>query len=159
MTPEDGAALDAVGVGPPDSLAGRRWSSMTMNQSGAYFRLRVVDIFEEARRRAAARLEIIWSRRSHFQFMFGDVPAISAGVGGHALGIPGVATTVFLPLSPTRLAALSAADRFEAVGAGAVRRVNALRVAKAHNYLFMHPRSGLDAFVASERAPTGLVLP
>jgi hypothetical protein len=136
-------------------------AATALNQNGAYFRLRVVDIFEEARRMAAAaRLEIIWSRRGQFQFLFGDVPAITVGAGGQALGIPGGvpfgdATTVFLPLSPTRLAALSRTDRFQAVGASAVRQANARQVAKARDYVYMHPGSGLDAFVASERPPTG----
>ena len=133
----------------------------TLYQSGAYFRLRVVDVFEETRRMAAAAsLEIIWTRRGRFQFLFGDVPAISVGAGGAALGIPGGvpfgdATTVFLPLSPTRLAALSNADRFAGAPAAAVKRANELQVAKAHRYVYMHPGSGLQAFVASERPPTG----
>lgn len=136
-------------------------AATALNQSGAYFRLRVVDLFEEARRIAAAsRLEIIWSRRRQFQFLLGDVPAITVGAGGAALGIPGGvpfgdATTVFLPLSPWRLAALHRADNFEAVGARAVRRANALQIAKARDYVYMHPDSGLEAFVASERPPTG----
>ena len=127
-----------------------------LNQSGAYFRLRVVDLFEEARRRAAAaRLEIIWSRRSQFQFLFGDVPAITIPDGAPF----GDATTVFLPLSPTRLVALSSTDRFEAVGAKAARQANARQVARAGDYVYMHPGSGLDTFVASERPPTGPVRP
>jgi hypothetical protein len=127
-----------------------------LNQSGAYFRLRVVELFEEARRRAAAaRLEIIWSRRGQFQFLFGDVPALTIPDGAPF----GDATTVFLPLSPTRLAALGRADRFEAVGARAVRQANARQVTNARDYVYMHPGSGLDAFVASTRPPTGPVRP
>jgi hypothetical protein len=130
-------------------------------ENGAYFRLRVVDVFEEARRMAApARLEILRPSRSGSRLLLGDVPAISYDAGRNALGIPGGvpfgdATTVFLPLTPTRLAALSRADRFEAVHAQAVRQVNAFQVAKAHDYVYMHPRSGLQAFVASQRPPTG----
>jgi Protein of unknown function (DUF4238) len=152
----------ARGAAVNEEIADDLLSTATaLNQSGAYFRLRVVDLFEEARSTAAAaRLEIIWSRRRQFQFLFGDVPAITVGAGGRALGIPGGvpfgdATTVFLPLSPWRLAALSRADRFEAVGARAVRRANALQVAKAHDYVYMHQGSGLEAFVAAERPPTG----
>lgn len=127
-----------------------------LTQSGAYFRLRVVDIFEEASRMAAAAcLEIIGSRRSQYQFLFGDVPAITIPDGAPF----GDATTVFLPLSPTRLAALSRTDRFEAVGARAVRQANARQVAKARDYVYMHPASGLDAFVASARPPTGPIRP
>lgn len=106
------------------------------------------------------RLEIIQPRRSQSRFLLGDVPAISYDAESNALGIPGGvafgdATTVFLPLSPTRLAALSRSDRFEAVPAAAVRQVNAFQVAKAREYVFMHPEAKQRAFVASQRAPTG----
>jgi len=130
-------------------------------ENGAYFRLRVVDVFEEGRRMAAsARLEIIRPSLSRSRFLLGDVPAISYDAGRNALGIPGGvpfgdATTVFLPLTPTRLAALSNADRFAAVPTRAVRQVNAFQVAKAHDYVYMHPGSGLQAFISSERPPTG----
>jgi Protein of unknown function (DUF4238) len=156
----------ASGSAVAEEIADDLLSTATaLYQSGAYFRLRVVDVFEETRRMAAsARLEIVRPRRGRSQFLFGDVPAISVGAGGQALGIPGGvpfgdATTVFLPLSPTRLAALSSADRFEAVSAAAIRRANAFQVAKAHDYVYMHPGSGLQAFVASERPPTGPVRP
>lgn len=130
-------------------------------ENGSYFRLRVVDVFEEARRMAvSARLEIIRPSRGNSRFLLGDVPAISYDARRNALGIPGGvpfgdATTVFMPLTPTRLAALSRADRFEAVPARAVRQVNAFQVAKAHNYVFMHPESDLRRFVASQRPPIG----
>jgi hypothetical protein len=136
-------------------------TATALYESGAYFRLRVVDVFEETRRMAAAsHLEIIWSRRRQFQFLFGDVPAITVGAGGAALGIPGGvpfgdATTVFLPLSPWRLAALRRVDAFEPVRARAVKWANAMQVAKAHDYVYMRSGSGLEAFAASERPPTG----
>lgn len=156
----------ASGPAVAEEIADDLLSAATaLNRNGAYFRLRVVDIFEEARRMAAAaRLEIIWSRRGQSQFLLSDVPAITVGAGGQALGIPGGvpfgdATTVFLPLSPTRLAALSRTDRFQAVGASAVSQANARQVAKARHYVYMHPGSGLDAFVASQRPPTGPVRP
>ncbi|HEY1918996.1 MAG TPA: DUF4238 domain-containing protein [Streptosporangiaceae bacterium] len=130
-------------------------------ENGSYFRLRVVDVFEEARRMAAsARLELLRPSRSNSRFLLGDVPAITYDARRNALGVPGGvpfgdATTVFMPLTPTRLAALSRADRFEAVPARAVRQANAIQVAKAHDYVFMHPGSDLRRFVASLRPPTG----
>lgn len=130
-------------------------------ENGAYFRLHVVDVFEEARRMAAsARLEIIQPSRSNSRFLLGDVPAISYDAGRNALGIPGGvpfgnATAVFFPLTPTRLAALSKADRFESVPTRGVRQMNAFQVAKAHDYVYMHPGSGLQTFVTSQRPPTG----
>jgi hypothetical protein len=62
---------------------------------------------------------------------------------------------VILPLSPTRVAALSNADRFEAVPAPAVKFVNSLQVAMAHSYVYMHPGSGMESFVSAQRPPTG----
>lgn len=132
-----------------------------LHEDGAYFRLRVVDVFEEARRMASsARLEILRPSRSGSRFLLGDVPAISYDAGRNALGIPGGvpfgdATTVLMPLTPTRLAALSKADRFEAVPPRAVTQVNAFQVAKAHDYVYMHPGSDLQAFIVSKRPPTG----
>lgn len=130
--------------------------AMALNQSGAYFRLRVVDLFEEARRRAAAAgLEIICSRRSRIQFLFGDVPAVVIPEGAPF----SEATTVFLPLSPTRIAALGRVDTFQAVGARAVRHANARQVASARAYVYMKSGSGLEPFIASQRPPTGPVRP
>lgn len=87
--------------------------------------------------------------------LFGDVPAITIPDGAPF----GDATTVYLPLGPTRLAALGRTDKFESVGGRAVRQANARQIAKARDYVYMHPRSGLDAFVASMRPPTGPVRP
>jgi hypothetical protein len=132
--------------------------------SGAAFRLRVVDVFEEARGIAAsAYLEIIRPLRRG-EFLLGDVPAISIDAQRQAMGISGGvpfgdATTVILPLSPTRLAALSRADRFDPVPAAQVRAANAFQVAKAQKYVYMRSGSRLESFVASERPPTGPVRP
>jgi hypothetical protein len=135
--------------------------AMALYQSGAAFRLRVVDVFEATRRMAAsARLEIIRPRRG--QFLLGDVPAISHDRKRQVLGtaerVPfGDATTVFLPLSPTRLAALSNADRFESVAAAVVRHANAFQLTRAREHVYMHPASGLAGFVTAQRPPTGPV--
>jgi hypothetical protein len=48
----------------------------------------------------------------------------------------GDATTVILPLSPTRLAALSSADRFEVVPTSA-KFTNSLLVAMAHDCVYL----------------------
>ena len=126
-------------------------------QNGAAFRLRVVDMFEEARRMAAsAHLEII--RPLHRgQFLIGDVPAISLDTRCRAFGIRGGvpfrdATTVILPLSPRRLAVLGSADTFAAVPGAAIRWLNGFQVAsaKAYVYMCMHPESRWQGFVASQ---------
>jgi hypothetical protein len=111
---------------------------------------------------AAAHVEII--RPQSGRFLIGDVPAFSIDSARQALGISGGvafgdATTVILPLSPTRLAALSDADRFEAVPAAAVRMANAFQVTMARSHVYMHPASGLQRFVAAQRPPTGPTSP
>jgi hypothetical protein len=50
-------------------------------------------------------------------------------------------------------------DRFEAVPASAVRFTNSFQVASAKAYVYMHPGSGLQGFVASQRPPTGPTSP
>ena len=156
----------ASGSAVAEEIADDLLSTATdLYQSGAYFRLRVVDVFEETRRMAAsARLEIVRPRRGQSRFLFGDVPALSVGAGGQALGIPGGvpfgdATTVFLPLSPTRLAALSSADRFEAVLRCRHQACQCLSGSQGSRLRVHAPGSGLQAFVASERPPTGPVRP
>jgi hypothetical protein len=82
-----------------------------------------------------------------------DAARQALGIAG---GVPfGDATTVILPLCPTRLAALSPADKFEAVPATAVKFANSLQVAMAHSYVYMQAGSGLERFVSAQRPPTG----
>ena len=61
--------------------------AIALNQSGAYFRLRVVDLFQEARRVAAASsLEIIWSRQRQFQAAGRDPGVVDRPPAASALG-------------------------------------------------------------------------
>lgn len=150
----------ASGTAVADEIAGDLLKdATTLHESGAAFRLRVIDIFEATRRMAAsAKLEIIRPRRG--QFLLGDEPAISYPRDQQAFGaserVPfGDAVTVILPLSPTRLAALSSADRFEPVGAPAVRHANALQLARARHHVYTHPAADLTQFVTTQRPPTG----
>lgn len=149
----------AAGSAVADEIAGDLLKDATaLYESGAAFRLRVVDIFEATRKMAAtAKLEIIRPYRG--QFLLGDVPAISYHPGQDLANperVPfGDATTVILPLSPTRLAALSRNDLFERVGAPAVRRANALQLVHARQHVYSHPNADLAGFVTSQRPPTG----
>jgi Protein of unknown function (DUF4238) len=129
-------------------------------RSGAAFRLRVVDFYEEARRWAAsAHLEIL-RPAGRSEFLIGDTPAITIDGSRQTFGLRagvtfGDATTVVLPLSPKRVAALGSADRSEAVPAAGVRLLNSFQVANARSFVYMRPGSGLEGFVASQRPPTG----
>jgi hypothetical protein len=128
-------------------------------ESGAIFRLRVVDMFHAARQLAAnAGLEII--RPARGEFLIGDVPAIPIDATRQALGVLGGvpfadASTVILPLGPRRLAALGRADAFRSVPGSFVKQLNAFQIAKAQTYVFMRPGSGLEPSVRSQRPPTG----
>lgn len=125
--------------------------------SGAIFRLRVVDMFHAARELAGrAGLEII--RPDRGEFLIGDVPAIPIDGRRHALGVLGGvpfadATTVILPLSPRRLAALGKADVFRNVPGSAVKLLNTIQIAKAQRFVFMRPGSGLELAVLYQRPP------
>lgn len=131
--------------------------------SGAVFRLRVVDMFHAARDLSAARgLQIIRPQRG--EFLIGDVPAITIDIKRRALGVLsgvafGNATTVVLPLGPTRLAALGNADSFDSVPSTIVTQLNAFQIAKAKTNVYMRPGSGLESFVLSERPPTRTTSP
>lgn len=128
-------------------------------ESGAIFRLRVVDMFHLARQRAAnAGLEII--RPAEGEFLIGDVPAIPIDPKRQALGVMGgvpfaEASTVILPLGPRRLAALGRANTFRSVSASFVQQLNAFQIMKAQTHVFMRPGSMLESFVLSQRPPTG----
>ena len=131
-------------------------------ESGAIFRLRVVDMFHAARQFAAkAGLEII--RPSRGEFLIGDVPAIPIDATRQALGVMGGvpfadASTVILPLGPRRLAALGRTDTFRSVPGSFVKQLNAFQIMKAQTHLFMRPGSGLESFVLAQRPPTGPTL-
>jgi Protein of unknown function (DUF4238) len=132
-------------------------------ESGAIFRLRVVDMFHAARQLAAkSGLEII--RPTRGEFLIGDVPAIPIDATGQALGVLGGvpfadASTVILPLGPKRLAALGRTDAFRSVPGSFVKQLNAFQIAKAQTYVFMRPGSGLDSFVLSQRPAIGPIPP
>ena len=128
-------------------------------ESGAIFRLRVVDMFHAARQLASkAGLEII--RPARGEFLIGDVPAIPIDATRQALGVLGGvpfanASTVILPLGPRRLAALGRTDAFRSVPGSFVKQLNAFQIGKAQTYVFMRPGSGLEPSVLSQRPPTG----
>lgn len=128
--------------------------------SGAYFRLRVVDIFHAARNMAESLgLQIMSPQRG--EFLIGDVPAIPIDVRRGALGLLGGvgfgdATMVVLPLGPRRLAALSRdGNSFDRVSGAVVKQLNAFQISNAKEHVFMRLGSGLESFVLSERPPTG----
>ena len=121
--------------------------------SGALFRLRVVDLFEKARDMAGwMGVRILRPRRG--EFLIGDVPAIPIDEASGAFGLFrggiafGDATTVVLPLGPRRLAALiRGPDSFEVIAGAEVDELNRLQVANARTHVAFRRGSGLERLV------------
>lgn len=130
----------------------------TLHRRGIAFRLRVVDLFEQARRLAAtAGLQIL--RPARGEFLIGDVPAVTIDAQRKAIGVrEGVAfgsgTTVMLPLSPNRLVALARVNSFERIPKGGVDELNAIQIRQAQKYVYYRPGSHLESFVIGKRPGT-----
>lgn len=121
--------------------------------SGALFRLRVVDLFEKACEMAGwMGVRILRPRRG--EFLIGDVPVIPLDEISGAFGLShggvafGDATMVVLPLGPRRLAALTRGpDSFEAIARAEVDQLNRLQVANARTHVAFRRGSGLERLV------------
>jgi hypothetical protein len=127
--------------------------------NGAYFRLRVVDLFHSAREVAQRRgLQIISPRRG--EFLIGDVPAIPVDRERGAVGVlDGVAfadaSMIVLPLGPRRLAALTKEPNgFERIGERRVAELNSFQVVNAKERVFSRPGGDLESFIQSQRPLT-----
>jgi hypothetical protein len=128
--------------------------------SGAYFRLRVVDLFHSAREVAHSLGLQIMSPRSG-EFLIGDVPAIPVDSRRGALGLLGGvafadASMIVLPLGPRRLAALTEAPNgFERIGERRVAELNSLQLANAKERVFSRPGADFDSFIRSRHSCGG----
>jgi hypothetical protein len=121
--------------------------------SGQLFRVRIEDLFSQARQWMRGQgLEILTPASG--EFLIGDVPALTirhglsqAGVlGGIALGD---AHTVIMPLGPRHLAALGRTDLTGELSSDQVASINARQVASAIEYAYLRPGSGLEQTVRS----------
>lgn len=121
--------------------------------SGQLFRVRVEDLFGQAREQMSGLgLEILTPASG--EFLIGDVPALTirhdrtqAGVlGGIALGD---ANTVIMPLGPHHLAALGTANLAGKLSPDQVASVNTRQIASAIEYVYLRPGSGHEHSVRS----------
>ncbi|MGW0315621.1 DUF4238 domain-containing protein [Streptomyces flavidovirens] len=125
-----------------------RSSVIRDHESGKLFRTSIEDTFYKVRAMASTwRLEVPVSETS--QFLIGDNPAVtictkgSATTYGMALGD---AQTLVLPIGPRHLLALGPMNVMSTVPQALVDRLNAVQIHAADRYVYMHPKSGLEAF-------------
>jgi hypothetical protein len=126
--------------------------------SGQWQRSRVERLFDNARRHTRAQsLQLV--RPEVGEFLIGDVPALTRREGHPGVGVLGGvalmdASTIFLPLGPHLIAALSNKDGTLMATADTVRRLNGEQVIAAQDRVYMRIGSGLDDFVTQLRPPT-----
>ena len=127
--------------------------SLDMAASGQLFRVRVEEIYRQARAWiSGSALEILSPDDS--EFLIGDVPALTIRRGcpqpGVAAGIAlGDASTVIMPLGPRHLAALARTSLTAQLTPEQVAAANSYQVKGAAEYVWLRPGSGLEEFVRS----------
>lgn len=116
--------------------------------SGALLRVRIEDLFAEARRFANdAGLEI--ARPAAGEFLIGDTPALAVrfdreGIGPTGGVALGDAHRIVLPLAPGLIASLGPKDDFGVIPEQLVDELNDLQVRAAQRHVYFRPGSRLD---------------
>ncbi|WP_169316883.1 DUF4238 domain-containing protein [Actinacidiphila oryziradicis] len=129
------------------------------HESGKLFRTSVESTFRKVQAQAST-----WQVEIHTpasgKFLIGDNPAVTLNQssGVTEWGMPfGDATSMVLPIGPQHLVALGPRNRAGTLSAAEVEALNTVQVYAARRYVYMHPCSGLEAFVtqaARERPST-----
>jgi hypothetical protein len=129
--------------------------SMELASSGALFRVRIEELFRQARERSdRSALEILSAGDS--EFLLGDVPALTVRRDRNQVGVLGGiamddAHAVILPLGPHHVASLGKSNLTAELSRDQVAHANGLQVAGAVEYVYLRPGSGLEEFVRSVR--------
>ncbi len=117
-------------------------------ESGKLFRTSIESVFHKVRDMASTwRLEVLIPQTG--QFLIGDNPAVTICTEGSTTtyGMAfGDAQTLVLPIGPRHLLALGPENIVSTVPRSLVDRLNTVQVYAADRYVYMHPRSGLEAF-------------
>lgn len=150
---ETGIIVDG-GVEPEYVVGHMLKDLVDLAESGAVLRERVVAMYEDARACLNFfRLEILEPESG--EFLIGDIPAVTVNAGTGALGVLGGvplldADSLVLPLGRDRLAWFhrGAATGYRVVPVAEVERLNRIQVLAAQEYVFTHPLSMLEGFVA-----------
>lgn len=125
--------------------------SVDMAASGQLFRVRIEELFRQARERTSrSALEILTSGSS--EFLIGDVPALTIRHDRTEVGVLGGialddANTVIMPLGPHHLAALARVEVTAELSPDQVASANARQAAGAVEYVYFRPGSMLEQFV------------
>jgi len=118
------------------------------HESGKIFRTSIEDMYYKVRAMAATwRLEVLMPETG--QFLMGDNPAVTLRRDGTntSYGVAfGDAHTLVLPIGPGHLLALGPENVMGTVPRSVVDELNAVQIHAADRYVYMHPRSGLEAF-------------
>lgn len=117
--------------------------------SGKLFRTSIEDMFRKVQAKVSSwQLELLTPQEG--QFLVSDTPAITLRRDGNytRFGMAvGDADTIMLPLDPYHLVALGPENRAIQAPKTLVDELNGVQVLAANQYIYMHPRSGLEAFV------------
>jgi Protein of unknown function (DUF4238) len=125
--------------------------SMSLADSGALFRERLEDLYQQARNRAGnAALEIFTAGGA--EFLIGDVPALTVRRDRYEVGVLGGismddAQSVFFPLGPRHVASLGKVNVAAEMTTEQVRETNTRQLLGAIEYVYLRPGSGLEEYV------------
>ncbi len=149
---ETGLHLSGPSLGAFAELLIERHSVMQDHESGKFFRANIEDTFHKMRDLASTwRVEVTTPESG--QFLIGDSPALTLSVeeGRTIYGMAfGDAQTLVLPIGPRHLLSLGRQEVTITVSQSFVDRLNAVQIHAAHRYVYMHPESGLEPFVAAQ---------
>lgn len=132
--------------------------TVELMNNGRWMRARIERLYLKARDHTREQsLQLI--RPEVGEFLIGDVPALSRGEGHPGVGVLGGvalmdASTIFLPLGPRLIAALSNKDGTLLATPDTVQRLNGEQVIAAQDRVYMRIGSGLEDFVTQLRRPT-----
>jgi hypothetical protein len=120
-------------------------------ESGKLFRTSIEKMFGKVQKMASTwQVEILAPESG--QFLIGDNPGVTVrhdAPGQWEYGMAfGDAMSMVLPVGPRCLLALGPQNVTGTVTAAAVEAFNAVQVLAAERFVYMHPRSGLEAFAA-----------
>jgi Protein of unknown function (DUF4238) len=120
------------------------------NASGKLFRTSIEDTFHKVQQMASKwRVEIHTPQSG--RFLIGDNPGVTIRQDGSTTeyGMAfGDATSMVLPIGPGHLVALGPQNKVGTLDAVTVETLNTMQILAANRYVYMHLRSGLEAFTA-----------
>jgi Protein of unknown function (DUF4238) len=138
----------AGAIGQEATLRDLHAQTVSLMESGAYFRVMIEDRFDRMRTWVqAADVEILTP--SSGEFLIGDIPALlmlPGYIGSGALDGVGVlpAESIMLPLGPRHLAKLGGAAQVTAIPPDTVNSLNEAQVKAAFARVYLRPGSGLE---------------